>query len=276
VLRFATRAQRGICLDITSVGTSVSRIIAAFLATFVLIVTPVQAFAADVTIFGAASLAEALNEIAKDYQKDKGKTVAVSLAASSALARQIEASGGADIFMSADLDWMDYLDNKNLIAHDTRINLLGNRLVLVAAKDANASIVIAPHFDLAGALKGGRLAIADPDSVPAGKYGRTALVSLGVWNSVVDHLVSAENVRVALAYVARGEAPLGIVYETDAKAEPGVKVVGIFPENSHQPILYPAALTRDAKPDARDFLAYLSSPTARAVFAKDGFSVLAK
>jgi molybdate transport system substrate-binding protein len=171
---------------------------------------------------------------------------------------------------------MDYLDNKGFIAHDSRINLLGNRLVLIAAKDVNTSIVIGPHFDLAGALKGGRLAIADPDSVPAGKYGRTALISLGVWNNVVDHLVQAENVRVALTYVAQGEAPLGIVYETDAKAEPKVKTVGVFPENTHQPILYPVALTRDAKPAARDFLNYLSSPAARAVYVKDGFSVLVK
>jgi molybdate transport system substrate-binding protein len=227
-------------------------------------------------VFGAASLSDALNEIAKDYQKDSGRNVTVSLAASSVLAHQIEASSGADIFISADLDWMDYLDNKGLIAHDSRVNLLGNRLVLIAAKDVNISISIAPHFDLAGALKGGRLAIADPDSVPAGKYGRTALISLGVWNSVADHLVQAENVRVALTYVARGEAPLGIVYETDAKSEPNVKTVGVFPENSHQPILYPAALTRDAKPAARDFLAYLSSPMAHAVFMRDGFSVLTK
>ena len=245
--------------------------IAGFLA-----LAPARAFAADVTVFAASSLSDAMNEIAKDYQKDTGKTVVVSLAASSVLAHQIEASSGADIFMSADLDWMDYLDTKGLIAHDTRMNLLGNRLVLIAAKDVTANITIAPRFDLSGALKGGRLAIADPASVPAGKYGRAALTALGAWNGVADHLVQAENVRVALAYVARGEAPLGIVYETDAKTEPNVKIVGVFPEDSHQPILYPAALTKDAKPDGRAFLAYLSSPTARAVFLKDGFSVLTK
>jgi molybdate transport system substrate-binding protein len=200
----------------------------------------------------------------------------VSLAASSALARQIEASGGADIFISADLDWMDYLDDKGLIQHATRANLLGNKLVLVAGKDVSTNINIAPHFDLLGALKGGRLAIADPDSVPAGKYGRTALTSLGVWNSVVNRLVNAENVRVALAYVARGEAPLGIVYETDAKADKNVRIAGVFPENTHPPILYPAALVKDAKPEARAFLAYLSSPAARAVFEKNGFTFLAK
>jgi molybdate transport system substrate-binding protein len=238
--------------------------------------TAPAAHAADVTVFGAASLADALKEIAGDYQKQSGKAVAVSLAASSALARQIEASGGADVFISADLDWMDYLDNKGLIQHDTRENLLGNRLVLVAGKDVSTNITIAPHFDLLGALKGGRLAMADPDSVPAGKYGRTALISLGAWNGVVDHVVNAENVRVALAYVARGEAPMGIVYETDAKADSNVKTVGVFPENSHQPILYPAALVKDAKPEARTFLAYLASPAARAVFEKDGFTFLVK
>jgi molybdate transport system substrate-binding protein len=237
---------------------------------------PLPALAADVTVFAAASLADAMKEIAKDYQRDKGKTVAVSLAASSVLARQIEASSGADIFISADLDWMDYLDQKGLIDRASRKNLLGNRLVLVAAKDSKLQLIIAPHFDLRSALKGGRLAIADPDSVPAGKYGRTALTALGAWDGVKDRLATAENVRVALAYVARGEVPLGIVYETDAKSEPAVRVVGIFPETSHPPILYPAALTKDAKPAAKDFLAYLASPTARAVFVRDGFTVLVK
>jgi molybdate transport system substrate-binding protein len=254
-----------------------TRFLRALSAVLLLALAPLPAFAADVTVFGAASLADALKEITANYQKQSGKTVANSLAASSALAHQIEASsGGADIFISADLDWMDYLDNKGLIQHDTRQNLLGNRLVLVSAKDANTTLTIAPHFDLIGALHGGRLAIADPDSVPAGKYGRSALTSLGVWNSVVNRLVNAENVRVALAYVARGEAPLGIVYETDAKAEPNVKTVGVFPENTHAPILYPAALVKGAKPDARAFLTYLSSPAARAVFEKDGFTFLLK
>lgn len=253
-----------------------TRLLRALATSLLLALAPLPALAADVTVFGAASLADALKEIAADYQKQSGKQVAVSLAASSVLARQIEASGGADVFISADLDWMDYLDNKNLIQHDTRENLLGNKLVLVAGKDVDTNIAVAPHFDLLGALKGGRLAMADPDSVPAGKYGRTALISLGAWNGVVNHVVNAENVRVALAYVARGEAPLGIVYETDAKADSNVKIVGVFPESSHQPILYPAALVKDAKPEARTFLAYLASPAARAVFEKDGFTFLAK
>jgi len=247
-----------------------------FLAFLILALAPFPAFAADVTMFAAASLSGALKEIASDYQAQSGKTVAVSFAASSALARQIEASGGADIFMSADLDWMDYLDKKGLIASGSRENLLRNRLVLVAPKNSPTHIAIAPHFDLLAALKGGRLAIANPDTVPAGRYGKAALTALGVWDSVAGHLANAEDVRVALAYVARGEAPLGIVYETDARAEPNVRIVGVFPATSHPPILYPAALTRDANPAARAFLAYLSSPRAKAVFEKDGFTVLGK
>ena len=253
-----------------------TRIFGALAAVLLLALAPIPARAADVTVFGAASLADALKEIAADYQKVSGKEVAVSLAASSALARQIEASGGADIFISADLDWMDYLDKKSLIQRDTRENLLGNRLVLVAGKGDSTNIGIAPHFDLLGALKGGRLAMADPDFVPAGKYGRAALMSLGVWAGVAKRVASAENVRVALSYVSRGEVRLGIVYETDAKADPNVRIAGVFPQSSHPPILYPAALLKDAKPEARTFLAYLASPMARAVFEKDGFTALVK
>ena len=251
-------------------------ILRALAAALLLALLPLPAFAADVTVFAAASLADALKEIAANYKKASGKEVALSLAASSQLARQIEGSSGADIFISADLDWMDYLDRKGLIARDTRENLLGNRLVLVAARQAKVNLPIAPHFDLAGALKGGRLAMADPQSVPAGKYGRAALTALGVWNSVAGHIANAENVRAALAFVARGEAPLGIVYETDSKADPNVKMVGVFPENTHPPILYPVALVKDARPQARSFLSYLSAPASRAVFEKDGFTVLVK
>ena len=230
--------------------------------------------AADVTIFAAASLNDALTEIGKSYQQKTGHTAAFSFAASSVLARQIENSKGADVFMSADSDWMDYLDNRGLIAHETRRDLVGNHLVLIAPAGSGTNIAIVPHFDLAGALHGGRLAIADPDSVPAGKYGKSALTSLGVWNTVVDRLAQAENVRVALAYVARGEAPLGIVYTTDAMAEPKVKIVGTFPDNSHAPIVYPVAATKDAGPLAKEFIDYLSSPEARTVFQKDGFVIL--
>jgi len=253
-----------------------TRFLSACAAVLFLALLPAPAIAADVTVFAAASLADALKEIAANYEKASGKEVAVSLAASSSLARQIEGSAGADIFISADQDWMDYLDKKGLIEHATRENLLGNRLVLVAGKEVNANIAIAPHFDLAGALKGGRLAMADPATVPAGRYGKDALTALGVWGAVESHVVNAENVRVALAYVARGEAPLGIVYETDAKADPNVKMVGIFPEDTHQPILYPAAMVKGAKPGARAFLSYLVAPPSRAVFEKDGFTFLPK
>jgi molybdate transport system substrate-binding protein len=233
---------------------------------------PIAAQAADITVFGAASLAESLNRVAADYQRQSGKTVTVSLAASSALAKQIEASGGADIFISADEGWMDYLDRKSLIDRASRKDLLSNRLVLVALP-GTASMAIKPGFDLKGALRNGRLAMADPDSVPAGKYGREALTGLGVWDKVSGQVARAENVRVALAYVARGEAPLGIVYETDARAEPKVAIAGVFPANTHAPILYPVALTKDARPQARGFLAYLTSSAARAVFTKAGFTV---
>ena len=241
-----------------------------------LALAPLAARAADVTVFAAASLGDALNEIGKSWQQKTGHTAAFSFAASSVLARQIENSAGADIFLSADSEWMDDLDSRGLIARDTRRNLLGNHLVLIAPADSTVKLSIAPHFDLVGALGDGRLAIADPESVPAGKYARSSLTSLGVWNSVADHLAQAENVRVALAYVARGETPLGIVYTTDALSESRVKVVGTFPDGSHPPIVYPAALTKEAKPLAREFLAYLSGPEARAVFARSGFVVLDK
>jgi len=247
------------------------RFLAAVL-TAVLLALPARA--ADITVFAAASLTDALQKAGDSWHAASGKSVVLSFAASSALARQIEASGGADIFISADTDWMDYLDNRGLIQHDTRKNLLSNHLVLIAPADSKISLVITPHFDLLGALGGGRLAIADPDSVPAGKYGRQSLTSLGVWNGVVDHLVGAENVRVALLYVARGETPLGIVYTTDALAEPKVKIVGQFPDNTHNPILYPVALTKDAKPDAKAFLDFLSSKDAQTIFRKAGFIVL--
>ena len=225
-------------------------------------------------MFAAASLSDALGDVAKAYQAKTGTLPALSFAASSTLARQIEASRGADLFISADTDWMDYLDSRGLIAHETRKNLLGNKLVLIAPASANVSLAIAPHFDLLGALKGGRLAIADPDTVPAGRYARTALSTLGVWNSVVNRTVNAENVRVALSYVARGEAPLGIVYATDAYGEKSVRIVAAFPDNTHAAIVYPAALTRDAGPGARKFLDFLSGPEASAIFQKDGFIIL--
>jgi molybdate transport system substrate-binding protein len=227
-----------------------------------------------VTVFAAASLTDALGKIGQAYEAAGHGRAVFNFAASSVLARQIEASGGADMFMSADTDWMDYLDSRGLLAPGTRTNLLGNRLVLIAPRDSTVSLTIGRGFDLAGALRGGRLAIADPDSVPAGKYGRTALTQLGVWNGVADRVVQAENVRVALAYVARGEAPLGIVYTTDALAEPKVRIVGTFPANTHLPIVYPAALTRDAGPGGAAFLRFLSGREATAIFRAAGFIIL--
>jgi molybdate transport system substrate-binding protein len=225
-------------------------------------------------VFAAASLADAMNDVGMAYQSKTGTAPILSTASSAMLARQIEASGGADVFLSADTDWMDYLQSRALLALGTRRNLLGNRLVLIAPADARVALAIAPHFKLLGALHGGRLSIADPDSVPAGRYARTALTRLGVWPSVADRSLNAENVRVALSYVARGEAPLGIVYRTDALGEKRVQIVATFPENSHAPIVYPAALTKDAGPEARAYLAFLSSPQARAIFARYGFIVL--
>jgi molybdate transport system substrate-binding protein len=220
-------------------------------------------------------LSDVLQTIGKNYQQKTGHSAAFSFAASSTLAKQIEAASYADVFISADTDWMDYLDKKGLIVEATRHNLLGNRLVLISPADLKIQIKIKPHFDLARAIGNGRLAIAAPDTVPAGKYAKASLTALGVWDSVSGHLAQAENVRVALAYVSRGEAPLGIVYTTDAMSDPRVRVVDTFPDDTHAPILYPAALTKDAKPVAKEFLDYLGSADARAVFEKAGFVVLA-
>ncbi len=251
------------------------KFVGAVAAAFLLFSLSVAAHAADVTVFAAASLSDVFKQAGELYKSRTGKEAAFSFAASSALAHQIEASsGGADVFISADRDWMDYLDKKGLIASATRKDLLGNHLVLVAPADLDIKIKIAPHFDLAGALGHGRLAVADPASVPAGKYAKASLTALGVWDSVSSNLASAENVRVALAYVARGEAPLGIVYTTDAMSEKRVHIVGTFPDSAHAPIVYPIALTRDAKPAAKPFLDFLEGPDAAAIFAKAGFIVL--
>ena len=232
---------------------------------------PAAAQGQAVTVFAAASLTDSLKQVADAYKARMGASIILSFGASSTLARQIEQGAAADIFFSADTDWMDYLEKAGAIAPGTRKNLLGNRLVLVAASDAKPTPRIAPGFDLAGALGNGKLAMADPASVPAGKYGKAALTALGAWNSVADKVVQAENVRVALEYVVRGEAPYGIVYATDAKIAP-VRIVGRFPENSHSPIIYPVALTKSASPAARAFLTFLEGPEARAIFEKAGFT----
>jgi molybdate transport system substrate-binding protein len=228
-------------------------------------------------IFAAASLKNALDEIAATWSKDTGKPMPkISYGASSALAKQIEQAAPADMFISADLDWMNYVEGKNLIKADTRF-LLGNKIVVIAPKDSKITTLDIKGADLAKALNGGRIAMANVDAVPAGKYGKAALEKLGAWNDVKDHLAQADNVRAALLLVARGEAPLGIVYSTDAAVEPSVKIVAAFPEGSHAPIIYPAALTRDSKnADAKAFLDFLRSAKARTSFEKQGFTVLVK
>jgi len=232
----------------------------------------------SVVIFAAASLKNALDEIAATWSKDTGKPAPrISYAASSALAKQMEQGAPADMFISADLDWMDYVAGKNLIQADTRFNLLGNKIVLIAPRDSKTTTLALKGDDLAKALAGGKLSMANVEAVPAGKYGKAALEKLGAWNAVKDSIAQAENVRAALLLVARGEAPLGIVYSTDAAAEPNVRMVATFPEDSHPPIIYPAALAKDAKnADARSFLDFLRSAKARTSFEKQGFTVLVK
>jgi molybdate transport system substrate-binding protein len=231
--------------------------------------------ARPVLVFAAASLKNALDDVAARWQVESGRAPTISYAASSALAKQIEQGAPADLFISADLDWMDYLDQRKLIRPGTRVDLLGNRIALVARQDVSTRLIIAPGLDLASALGNGRLAMANVAAVPAGKYGKTALEALGVWPSVAGKIAQADNVRAALLLVARGEAPLGIVYQTDAAAEPGVRVVGLFPEDSHPPIIYPAAVVATSKnADAQRMLDYLRSAIVRPLFEKQGFTVL--
>ena len=230
----------------------------------------------QILVFAAASVTEAVQEVSTSYEKSAQVTVKSSFDSSSVLAREIEAGAQADVFFSADTAWMDYLQSRNLIKPGSRKNLLGNSLVLIAPAQSQIQLKIAPHFPLAAALGNGRLATGDPDSVPAGRYARSALTTLGVWDEIAPRLARAENVRVALLYVARDEAPLGIVYATDALADKGVRVVDTFPEDSHEPIVYPIALTRSARSQAAGFVAYLSGPQGRNIFVKHGFTVLAR
>jgi len=228
---------------------------------------PVHAQTKDILVLGAASLKNALDDANALYLRQTSKKVVVSYGASSALARQIESGAPADIFISADLDWMDYLAQRNLIKSATRSNFLGNTLVLVAPADSKVTLTIARNFPLAQTLGGGRLAMADPGSVPAGKYGKAALEALGVWSSVANKLAPAENVRATLLLVSRGEAPLGIVYQTDAAADKGVKVIDTFPSNTHPPIIYPiAAVAASTNPGNVAYIAYLKSSAAGGVF----------
>jgi len=224
-------------------------------------------------VFAAASLKNALDEVNAAYGPRARVTAAY--AASSALARQIESGAPADAFLSADLEWMDHVDKAGLLRPGSRRRLLSNRLVLVAPAASSVQATIAPGLPLAGLLgPGGRLALADPQHVPAGKYAKAALEKLGAWTTVAPRVAAAENVRAALAFVARGEAPLGIVYETDAKAEPKTRIVAIFPAELHPPVTYPVALLRRARPGAPAYLEFLGGPQARAIFAKHGFTPL--
>ena len=228
----------------------------------------------SVLVFGAASLTDVLDELGKAFTAKTQVALKSSLAASSVLAKQIEAGAPADVFFSADLEWMDYLDQRKLLRPGSRHDVVLNRLVLVAPADSKVSVKIAPGFDLLKALGDGKLATGDPDSVPVGKYAHAALEKLGVWDRVSSRLVRAENVRSALAFVARGEAPLGIVYQTDALAEKRVRIVDVFPEDSHPPVTYPIALTTHAGPEAQRFEEFVVSDAAKPIFRKYGFTPL--
>lgn len=229
-----------------------------------------------VLIFAAASLQTAIDELTPAIAQATGASVKTSYAASSALAKQIENGAPADIFVSADLDWMDYVAARTLIRPESRVNLLGNDLVLISPAGRKVALTIGPNFGLAAALGADRLAVADPAAVPAGKYAKEALTSLGVWDSVAGKLAPAENVRAALLLVSRGETPLGIVYRTDALVDKGVAIVGQFPASSHAPIVYPAALTSTSAPDAAKVLAFLRGAAAKTVFERMGFTTVSR
>src|SRR5467141_1889669 len=235
------------------------------------------AFAQDnsLTVFAAASLKNALDDIDAAYTARTGVKMVASYAASSALAKQIEQGAPADIFLSADTDWMDYAAARKTINEPTRVNLLGNSIVLIAPKDSKIdNVTIGQGFDLAKLAGDGKIATGDVKSVPVGKYAKAALEKVGAWSAAEPKFAMTENVRAALALVARGEAALGIVYSTDAKVEPGVKIVGTFPADSHPAIIYPVAATATAKAETADYLAFLRSSAAKAIFEKYGFKFL--
>lgn len=260
----------------TGKGFGLKAIAAGGLAAVLMATVPAARAEDKVIVFAAASLKDALDAVNKACEPEVGKAATISYAASSALAKQIEGGAPADIFVSADLDWMKYLSDKKLIKPDTQVKLLGNQIVLAAPKDSKVETKVEKGFDLAGLIGDGKLAMGDFKAVPAGKYGKAALESLGVWSSVEDKVAQAENVRAALKLVSTGEAALGIVYATDAHAEKGVKIVGTFPEDSHPPIIYPIAQTADSKDkDAAAFLKCFESAKAAEIFKEQGFTVLA-
>jgi molybdate transport system substrate-binding protein len=227
----------------------------------------------EITVFASVSLGDVLTEIDDAFRKETGISVRYSFAASSTLARQIESGAPADVFIPADVEWMDYLEQRARIDAASRRTVAGNALVLIAPGTSSVELRIAPGFGLAAALGGGRLATGDPVSVPAGRYARAALTKLGVWHQVADRLVPSDNVRAALAYVSRGEAPLGIVYRTDARLDPKVRIVDTFPAETHPPIVYSAAATGRGLDMVTRYLDFLSGETARTLFEKHGFTV---
>ena len=228
-------------------------------------------------VFAAASLATALNAIQPVFLQDKGQAVAISYGSSGILAKQIEQGAPADVFISADTKWVDYLQKKNLLAPSTRRDLLGNDLVLIEPADGNTKLKIEPGFDLAHRVGDGKIAVCTVASCPAGIYAKEAFTKLGIWSAVEPKLAQASNVRDALALVARGEAKFGIVYATDAKAEPKVRVVGVFPADSHAPIVYPVAIVANSKnANAASFEAFLSSQAAVKILTRQGFKFLSK
>jgi molybdate transport system substrate-binding protein len=239
--------------------------------------SPAAAQDKTLTVFAAASMKNALDDIDAAYTAKTGVKIAASYAASSALARQIEQGAPADVFVSADTDWMDYAVDKKTISEPTRVDLLGNSIVLIAPKDSKIeNVTIGPGFDLSKLAGDGKIATGDVKAVPVGKYAKSALQKLGSWQAAEPKFAMAESVRAALALVARGEAVLGIVYSTDAKVEPGVKIVGTFPADSHPAIIYPVAATTNAKPEASDYLAFLRSSAAKTILEKYGFKFLVK
>lgn len=252
------------------------RLIAAVCATVVLVVPAAPRAAQDeLLVFAAVSLTDVMDAVVARFQEETNITIKAAYASSSTLAWQIEQGAPADVYVSAHPQWINYLEERGLLDAGSRTDLLGNELVLIAPRDSTIELAIVPDFPLTAALGDGRLAMGDPDHVPAGIYGRAALEALGVWPAVEGRVIRADNVRLALALVARGEAPLGIVYRSDALAEKGVRIVGVFPAGSHPPIVYPAALTAAARqPAAGEFLVFLRSPAAASLFARYGFTVI--
>ncbi|WP_051958072.1 molybdate ABC transporter substrate-binding protein [Desulfobacter vibrioformis] len=230
--------------------------------------------AESIRIFAAASTTNAVGDIINAYTAETGKAVVPSFASSSTLAKQIDQGAPADMYLSANPKWMDFIEGKDLVEPGTRTNLLGNRITLIQPLSGELDIEISKDMDLAGILGDDKLAMGDPDHVPAGIYGRKALESLGLWESVSPKVARAKDVRAALALVERAEAPLGIVYATDAAISKKIKVVAVFPEHTHPPIIYPACIIKGkANDDAKAFFEFLKSPKAAEIFKTYGFSI---